>query len=241
MMLQDSHEKKLEMIEAAQIEQTRLAERKLHQQNEAAKTALIAAEMLAVAELAVAREHAENELARLEAANQLAQEKTKADMMQERDTLQRELTKKREDLKQVIIRQQAESQEEMQKLIDSFEIEVEHDRQEQTRVAAEYSTKISDQTRKLTQEQQLWRDNAKQKLEHQMSAKVARLHEIQTQHAHTMSTLRASLDKTMLAMQEEDKLTAEVLMRENTETLQKEEEENREERRGKEGKMGGRR
>jgi len=84
-MLQDSHEKKLEMIEAAQIEQTRLAERKLHQQNEAAKTALIAAEMLAVAELAAAREHADNELALLEAANQLAQEKTKADMMQEKD------------------------------------------------------------------------------------------------------------------------------------------------------------
>ena len=39
-MLQDSHKRKLEIIELAQIEQARLAEQNLHQQNEDAKTCI---------------------------------------------------------------------------------------------------------------------------------------------------------------------------------------------------------
>jgi hypothetical protein len=165
--LQDSHQQRLEILEAAQSEQTRLAQQNLQQQNDDAVQSLMTAELQASNALAAAKVNADAEIARLVAVNQLTASEIKST---------HETTKERE------------------------------------RLQKEEMIHVEETTRK--------------ELENEKNATVARLHEIETQHAETLSSIRADLQKTMLAMQEANVLQIEELTRKNVSRMQEEEREN---------------
>jgi len=162
--LQDSHQQRLQILEAAQIEQARLAQQNLQQQNDDAVQSLKTAELQASKALAAAKENADVEIARLVAINQLTELEIKSTY---------ETTKERE------------------------------------RLQKEEIINLEETTRK--------------ELETQKKAKVARLHEIEAQHAENLSSMRAKLEYTMVEMQAASVLQMEEQTRKNVSMMQEEE------------------